>query len=442
MKAYRTLLVLLALTLVAAIAAWAIGSDPGYVLVQRGEWVVESTLVFTVIALLVVAALALGTVALLRWPVVAMQRRRRRDARVQLERGALALAEGRTQRAETAYLRAAKLPSLRIPALLGAREAASLRGDAAKRDDITARLAAIDAAGIAAAVLRAERELVEGRAGAAIEMLTELERTERLPPAGARTLVEALVARGRAREALGPLSRLRRGQVMSDAAFDRFEATVLAQALEQASDAQSLRALWAELNRNQRRDPAIALAYAHRAAPLKLADAADELLGVLRKHWCEPLAARYATLAGDPAERLRVAEALLREHPDSAGLHLTLGRLCADNGLWGKSEAYLQRALALGASGATTRDRPATHPAPESIATEAVWEALGRTYAMQGDYERSSRAYANAFAVARGEAPQVVTPRAGGSAPLATLAIAEERDAHGVPRLPAGISKD
>lgn len=423
MRAYRILLVLLTLALLAAIAAWAIGSDPGYVLVQRGEWVIESTLVFTVIALLVLAALALGAYVLLRWPLVAMQRRQRREARTQLVRGALALAEGRTQRAETAYLRAAKLPSLRVTALLGAYEAADRRGDAAKRDEIGARLAAIPEATIAATVRRAEREHAEGRAGAAIEMLAELERTERLPPAGARTLVEALVARGRAREALGPLSRLRRGQVMSDAAFDRFEATVLARALEQASDAQSLRALWAELNRNQRRDSTIALAYADRAATLKLADAADEVLGVLRKAWSESLAARYASLAGDPVERLRVAETLLRDHPDSPGLHLALGHLCADGALWGKAEAHLQRALALGA-------------------TEDAWQGLGRAYAMQGDHERAARAYANAFAVKRGEAPQVVTTKDGRVNLSAPLAIVEERDEHGVPRLPASLPRE
>lgn len=417
MRAYRLLLALIALALIAALATWAIGSDPGYVLIQRGGWIVESTLVFTVIALLALAVAALVVVALLRWPMIAMQRRRRREGRAQLVRGALALAEGRTQRAEHAYARAAKLAAFRIPALIGVHDAAARRGDAGKRDDAIARLAALPDAAVVANVLRARHELAEGRAGSAIEMLGELERDERLPPAGAQVLVESLVARGRAREALGPLSRLRRGQVMSDGDFDRFEAGVLAQALTQASDVQSLRALWGDLNRNQRRDAVIAAAYARRARALKLVDATREIEGVLRKQWAEPLAVAYATLPGDPAERLRVAESLLREHPGSGALQLALGILCGETALWGKAEAHLQRALALGVH------------AP-------AWEALGEVYARQADHERAARAYANAFAAARGEPPAAMTTRDGRSPVLTALTVVEERDAHGVPRLP------
>ncbi|HET9483013.1 MAG TPA: heme biosynthesis HemY N-terminal domain-containing protein, partial [Xanthomonadales bacterium] len=118
MKAYRLLLLLLALALVAALVAWAVGSDPGYVRIERGRWIVETSLTFAVIAIATSVALVALLVWLVRWPVLAMVRRRRREGRIQYVRGALALAEGRPQRAENLLLRASRLPTLRTPALL------------------------------------------------------------------------------------------------------------------------------------------------------------------------------------------------------------------------------------------------------------------------------------------------------------------------------------
>jgi len=416
-KAYRLLLAALALALAAALVAWAIGTDPGYVRIERGRWIVETSLTFAVIATFVAVALALLVVWLVRWPLIAMLRRRRREGRTHYVRGALALAEGRPQRAEHQLLRASKLATLRTPALIGAHDAARQRGDAAREREILDRLSAQEDGVVIATVRRAAAELASGRAGAAIEMLVPLDQSERLPPAGARVLVDAYAARGRTREALPHLSRLRRGNVMSPADYDRYEAAILARALTETSDAINLRSLWAELNRVQRRDPAIATAYAERAAQLKLGDeAAREIEGILAKQWSEPLVEAYARLAGDASARLRWLEREAASHPNSAALMLALGRLCRELSLWGKAEDALQRALALGAGA-------------------RAFEELGHLHAAQGLHERASRAYASAFAAARGETPAPaprLAPRPDALAPPAL----EERDQHGVPRLP------
>ena len=41
------------------------------------------------------------------------------------------------------------------------------------------------------------------------------------------------------------------------------------------------------------------------------------------------------------------AEAWLKRHPHDAALLLTLGRLCADQDLWGKAQSYLDASLAI-----------------------------------------------------------------------------------------------
>ena len=52
MKAYRLLLGFFGLALLAAVVAWLVGADPGYVLIQRAPCTVETTLVFALGAVL------------------------------------------------------------------------------------------------------------------------------------------------------------------------------------------------------------------------------------------------------------------------------------------------------------------------------------------------------------------------------------------------------
>ena len=418
MKAYRLLLGFLALALLAAVVAWGVGADPGYVLIQRAPWTIETTLVFALGAVLLAWIVLSLLLWLLRWPLRAMLDRARRRGRIRYSRGALALTEGRWVRAEKLLLGSSKMRSVKLPALVGAYHAARLRGDVRRQGEILARLGAEPEGALAAATLRAEAELADGRAGTAIELLTPLDHAQRLPPAAARVLARALALRGRGREALPLLVKVRSGLAALREELDAFEGDVLARALLASTDAINLRSLWQELSRTQRRLPGVAAALARRATALGLGDLGDEVQSVLRKAWDDDLVLAWAGLpATDRAARLRSAEGWLREHPDSGGLLLALGRLCREDQLWAKSEEYLQRAL------------QTSHAA-------AAWEELGRTYGGRGDHERASRAYSNALLAARGEATAALTGIAVRGDVSAPPAVLEERNEHGVPRLP------
>ncbi|MCE3001153.1 MAG: heme biosynthesis protein HemY [Xanthomonadaceae bacterium] len=419
MRAYRILLGLLAAALAAALVAWAIGTDPGYVYIQRGRLAVETSLVFALLAVGAMVLLAWLALWLLRWPLRAMVARARRRGRRQFARGMLALAEGRPQRAENLLLDAARLRSLRLPALLGALAAVRQRGDATRHGELLQELAGTGEGEVAASVLRAQAELEDGRAGAAIEILTPLDHAQRLPPAGVRALVGALAARGRARESLAMLARLRKAQAYAPAAMDAFEADVLGQALAQCSDAVSLRALWAELSRNQRKASPVAGAFARRAAALGLGDdVADEVEAALKAQWSDRVVEAWARLpTAQRAQRIGRAEAWLKDHPASGGLLLALGRLCREGELWAKAEDYLRRALSNGAG-------------------PAAWEELGLLYAAQNDAPRAQRAFANALAATRGEEPGPLGARHGRDDVAAPLPAPDLRNEHGVPVLP------
>jgi HemY protein len=142
----------------------------------------------------------------------------------------------------------------------------------------------------------------------------------------------------------------------------------------------------------------------------------DEIESALRKQWSERLVTVWGQLGLAHADtRLARAEGWLAAQPESPALLLALGRLCVQGKLWGKAREYLERGLALSPS------------AP-------LWETLGECMSGQGNAANAAVCYRNALRIARGESTQELSDAA--RAPLDTRAsIAEERDAHGMPRL-------
>jgi HemY protein len=422
MTFYRLLLLLLLAAVVGSIAVYALRGDTGYVLIMRGDLAIETTLVNAVFILLAALTLLAATLWLLRWPLRLWIAGTRRSARRRFLDGMIALVAGRPNRAGQQLLKATKLRALKLPALIAAQAAAHARGDRGEESRLLDLLTESAETHDLATELRARNEFEDGHAGAAIEMLVPLAQASRLSPMGARWLVESLTARKRAREALAHLPRIRQSQQFPPEALDRFVRRILVHAIEQTSDAINLHSLWADLNRDEKRISDVAIAYARRAVQLNLvAQAATEIEATLKHGWAPSLVLAYGALPPDAkvAPRLKTAEAWLEAHPQDGALLLTLGRLSRQEHHWIKAEDYLRRALAAGGG-------------------SPVWEELGRCYAEQGDAERSARALANALAVTHGEAPAPLIARHSPEDLLAPLAVAEERDNMGIPRLPPG----
>jgi HemY protein len=420
MTLYRLLLLLLIAAVAGAFAVYGLRGDTGYVLVQRGDLAIETTLVNAVFLLATALALLYLAFWLLRWPLRLWQAGARRSARRRFLDGMIALVAGRPIRAAQQLQRAGRLRALKLPALIAAHAAAHARGDRAEETRLLDLLTEAAETHDLATELRARNDCLDGRAGAAIEMLVPLAQASRLSPMGARWLVESLAMRKRAREALAYLPRIRQSQQLPPDELARFVARTLVAAIEQTSDAISLHALWADLNRDEKRIAEVAIAYAKRAVQLNLiAQAAQEIEATLKHGWAPTLVLAYGALPPDAkvAPRLKTAEAWLEAHGTDPALLLTLGRLSRQEHHWIKAEDYLRRALAYGAG-------------------SDAWEELGRCYAEQGDSARTATALANALAVAHGEAPASLIAKHSVEDLLAPLPVAEERDDMGIPRLP------
>lgn len=415
MRWYVRLLIALGAALLGAWAWHILAADPGYVLITFAGWSVESTLIVAALAVALAVLLLRLLVRLIRAPFRGWRRHRRRVARARLATGLVALQEGRWAQAEKSLLRAAADPAQRGAAWLYAAEAALAQGQperAARYLDDAA------GAGQDAAVLsfRSGRQLAAGASAAAQALLGTAARSKPLPPKALHHQVLALCGSGRAVEATGLLAGLRSSKVLGAEAFAECERSTWRAALEQAEAFDALNLLWNQLARAQRAEAALAGTYARRAAELGEPMAAVPALEfALDKHWDEDLAVAYGRAGHERlGSAIKRCERWAEKHPDSAGLQLALGQLCRREKLWGKAEQFLQAAL--------------PHRAAET------WEALAELAADRGDPVRAQQALRNALKVARGEPAEALRAL---PALAHERAEREERDAMGLPKLPA-----
>jgi len=416
MKLLRILLWLLLLMVAGSLLWQVIAADPGLVVVRlRGYDLTTSVPVAAL--LLLVSGFALWLVlSVLRIPFRVWTHYTRRRARARLSDGLMALHEGRWLRGQKLLEKAADEARVRVPALLAAARAARARGDDLGAEQLL-DLAARDRGKNAVALERARLAMQAGRAVQALALLDEIDPRVGIPPESHYLRAQALCSAGRASEALALVTALRRNRVLTEAAADAFERGMQASALQQAGDAAQLHQRWERVPKALRVDAEVVAAFARRAMTLGLEEQAGKAIeAALAARWSEPLAAIYGELPRPRSgSRLTIAEAWLAAHPASPALLVTLGRLCREQGLWGKAEEFLHRAIAQGAG-------------------NEAWEVLGHCFASQGDDKRARQAFANALAVRAGSRATALSGRSLREQ-IQDEAVPEDRDAHGVPRL-------
>jgi HemY protein len=418
MKGLRSLILVLVLLLAGMAAAQWLASehagDLGEVLIRAGGYDISASVPGALIALLLAGLLVWLVVQLLALPFRAWGRHRRRRVRARLVEGLELLHGGHWQRAAKLLERAGEDDEVATVARIGAVRAAEGRGDEAAAEAQLAALQARDPA--AATLLRAERALAAGRPDDAIAALDAPD-AQPLPPRGLALRSEALALGGRAGEAYGLLGPMRQQQAHPSTRLLDEERRLAAASLLEAGDANLLAERWEILPKPLRADAAVVAAYAERAAALRWDDAATHSLEhAIESRWDEALVAQYGRLPVDKLDSRRAsAQRWLQQHPESPALLLTLARLARLQGQWPQAQDFLHRALHHGAG-------------------SEAWEELGHGYATAGDDLLARRSYANALSASRGEAVQPLGDRDLRQA-LGDAAVAEERDAQGLPRL-------
>jgi HemY protein len=416
MSFYRSLLWGLLLAVLGALAWQFLVPDLGEVVVRWHHQTLTTTVAFFLFAWALLW-LALSTLWwLLQLPFKAWRRLARKQARNRLLTGLDALHQGRWARAESLLLKAAEEPEARTVALSAAREAALQRGDAVAAATHQSALAGHDP--IAAALNNADSLLAQNKPSDALAVLQPYAEKNALSPRGLRLQAEALSAAGRAQEAFERLAVLRKEQVLPAEGLAELELRLGASALRESSGADVLSQRWNDLPSRLRESSMVIAVYARRAAELGLEDDGARVVAeALDRQWDDALVELYGQLpAGRDNARLARAEGWQSVRPDNSPLLLCQGRLCMAQQMWSKAEERLHRAIAHGGGG-------------------EAWEALGRTYTAQNNSAAAEIAYANALRAQRGEPALALSGRTLREQ-IASEALAEQRNEHGLPLLP------
>ncbi|MCC6301965.1 MAG: heme biosynthesis protein HemY [Gammaproteobacteria bacterium] len=355
---FSTLIALLFVLVVALFAYY----DPGYVLVQWRDWIVESSLAL-VVAVLLGAVILFYLVLrlgghLLRLPRRLRDWRRRhaaRRAQAALVRGYLDLYTGRYPRAEQRLSRYAGYgDTVAVLNYLGAARAAQAQGADERRDRYLelARESTAEAEP-AAALTRAELLLDRGQYGPA---LADLSRVREGHPKNVVMLRQLLRLYRETRDwepLLELLPALRKQHVVDPVLEERLQVQAYRALLAHGGGhggEQALGEIWRRVPKALAHRPELVREYARRLIACGAPDQAETVLyRSVTREWSPELIYLYGLVEGSQPERqLRRAEEWLVGHETDPVLLLTVGRLCRRSALWGKARQYLESCIRSG----------------------------------------------------------------------------------------------
>ena len=346
---------ILGLFALAVAAALALRFNTGYVLLVSPPYRVELSLNLFVLGALaligagyIVLRLVLGAIDLPERVREFRARRQRDNARSALLDALRAFFEGRYGRAEKAA--AAVIESDEMPALgavLAARAAHELRRYE-QRDEYLARAGERAPGDLAMRVIAEAELLLEQRRFQ--EALLALKALPEKHTAGLRLELRAQQQAKNWEPTLPLIDQLTRRGV-----FDAVQAAQLRRYAQieilkrRALDRFSLEEYWQKIPAEQKRDPKVAAAAAQCFTALGGGEQACQIIEAALDHeWDSELVGWYAECAGAATvRRIERAEKWLRTNPRDSVLLLTLGRLCAEQELWGKAQSYLDASVAV-----------------------------------------------------------------------------------------------
>jgi len=274
--------------------------------------------------------------------------RRRQKAQATLLEALQEFFAGRYARAEKAASNSIKLGDhAALCAILAARAAHELRAFE-RRDAYLAQAATLapedDAARI---VTEAELLLDQRRYQEALDALKALPRKH---TAALRLELRAQQAARSWEQVLVLIDQLEKRGVFDAEQAEQIRVRAQVENLKRkALDGRALAEAWHKVPPRQRKDTRVAAAAAQCFIALGACAKAHEIIEQsLAENWDSALVGLYAECEnGDTLRRIERAETWLQGQPRDAVLLLTLGRLCARQGLWGKAQSYLEASIAI-----------------------------------------------------------------------------------------------
>jgi HemY protein len=385
-----------------ALIAQLIFSDTGYVVVQAGSMLIETSLPGAVLALIALYFAVRAVIKVVRAPAfmqLAAESRKRERARRSLIQGLLELSAGKWAQAEntlTSYVHDASSP---VAHYLAAARAAELLGARQRCDQwLTEALKADPTNPAPAQITQAELYLKRNQVQQALDILRDLHARDSRNERALELLARIYRQTGdwQALAALAPKLSQVTGQnrsmiddVEAQIALDRFKAIAL------SADGKQLNTAWEALPSVISKRPDVIVAYARAAIGCRQFHVAEKALReLLADQWDEAAVLAFGEIEdAEPLDVLDRAESWLPEHPLDPNLLLTCARLAIRAELYGKARSYLESSL---------RSRPRLE----------TYQLLADLAEQLGERDRAFKTLSDAIVYAVGRKPNLPKMRA------------------------------
>ena len=336
----------------------------GYVLITYAPYRIEFSLnlliVLIVVGFLVFHALLRIAAITLHLPEKVRAYRihkARNNARSAMHDSLMAFFEGKYNVAEKAAANALQLDEWpTIASVIAAKSAHELRRFE-QRDNYLDQIKETDAEGkLIQCMAQAEFMLKQGRSADALHVLENVRRMAPKSIAAFRLMLKAQVLEKNWEQVLDLVNRLKKTNGVDPVYAEEISRTAYIGLLDKKSrELNALKAVWQKIPLNLRLNSNVALTGAKYFLSHQNVDDAISIIEFALQHqWDTALVELYGScISFNVLPQIEKAEAWLEEHADDAMLLKTLGRLCAQQSLWGKAQSYFEASLAVEPTQAT-----------------------------------------------------------------------------------------
>lgn len=335
-------------------------NDPGFVLIKYGDFSLETSLAFGIVAVAVAALLVQILfrlfISLLRLPrTLKKQARKRRieKSRRLLNQGLIDLAEGRFDQSETRLLKLIDYAENPLLNYLAAARAAQQLGKYDERDNYLKQ--AHDAkpeAEIAIGVTQAELQLASSQTERALATLTHLRSLVPKHDYVLKLLAKVYIRIEDWSQLCVLIPEVRKKKLFQDKKLQDIEFKAYAGCMNDAatSESESLDKAWAKIPKTDQTNASLILHYIDLVSRYHSDSKSIEQIVVksINQQWSTQLVEYYGRLdVENAADQLATAEKWLQDYGQSEVLLLALGRICIRLKLWGKAQKYLEASIGI-----------------------------------------------------------------------------------------------
>ncbi len=362
---FKLVVGILSLAVIVLAAILFVQKDPGFVLVKYGDFSVETSLAFGIIAVAIAALLihfifrVLMSIWNLPGAVKRQSKSRRYDkSRRLLNQGLIDLAEGRFDQAESNLVKLVEYSESPLVHYLAAARAAQLQGKHDERDSyLKAAHEARPEAEMAIGVTQAELQLAHQQLEQSLATLTHLRGIAPHHNHVLRLLARVYFELEDWQSLVELLPDIRKKKLLKESILKNMEGKSYRGFLAAAKgNQQALEKAWAKIPKASQTDADLILYY------IKLSNRASSnsssveqlIIKSLDQKWDNRLVEAYGLFkAIDPNQQLRRTEKWLGDYAKNEYLLLALGRICIRARLWGKAQSYLEASIGVNAMAAS-----------------------------------------------------------------------------------------